>query len=40
MNWYNDMNKQQKRSFNKVIAVCVVGTILILLIPMIWKLIL
>ena len=40
MKWYNDMTEQQKRNFKKVIAVCVVGAILILLIPMIWKLIL
>ncbi len=40
MKWYNDMTEQQKRNFKKVIAVCVVGAILILLIPMIWKFIL
>lgn len=34
MKWYNDMTEQQKQSFQKVIAVCVIGTILILLIPM------
>lgn len=37
MKWYNDMTEQQKRNFKKVIAVCVVGAVLILLIPMIWK---
>lgn len=40
MKWYNDMTEQQKRNFKKVIAVCVVGAVLILLIPMIWKFIL
>ena len=40
MKWYNNMTEQQKRNFKKVIAVCVVGAILILLIPMIWKFIL
>lgn len=40
MKWYDDMTEQQKRSIKKVIAVCVVGAILILLIPMIWKFIL
>lgn len=33
MKWYNDMTEQQKQSFQKVIAVCVVSAILILLIP-------
>lgn len=40
MKWYNDMTEQQKRNFKKVIAVCVVGAILILLIPMVWHFIL
>ena len=40
MKWYNDMTEQEKQSFKKVVAVCVVGAILILLIPMIWHLIL
>ena len=31
MKWYNDMSEQEKRSFQKVIAVCVVGAILILI---------
>lgn len=35
MKWYNDMTEQQKRSFQKVIAVCIVGVILILLIPIV-----
>ena len=25
MKWYNDMTEQEKRSFQKVIAVCVFG---------------
>ena len=40
MQWYNDMTEQEKRSFQKVIAVCVIGAILILLIPMVWHFIL
>ena len=35
MKWYNDMTEQQKQSFQKVIAVCLIGAILILLIPMV-----
>lgn len=40
MKWYNDMSEQEKRSFQKVIAVCVVGTILILLIRIVFHTIL
>ena len=40
MKWYNDMTEQEKRSFQKVSAVCVIGAILILLIPMVWHFIL
>ena len=40
MKWYNDMTEQEKRSFQKVIAVCVIGAILILLIPKVWHFIL
>ena len=40
MKSYNDMTEQEKRSFQKVIAVCVIGAILILLIPMVWHFIL
>ena len=40
MKWSNDMTEQEKRSFQKVIAVCVIGAILILLIPMVWHFIL
>ena len=36
MKWYDDMTQQQKQSIKKVIAVCVIGVILILLIPVIW----
>ena len=35
MKWYNNMSEQQKRSFQKVNAICVVGAILILLIPIV-----
>lgn len=33
MNWYADMNEQEKRSFQKVIVVCIAGGILIRLVP-------
>ncbi len=36
MKWYNDMTEQQKQNFKKVITICVVGAILILIIPMVW----
>lgn len=36
MKWYNDINKQEKRSFQKVTVVCVVGAILILIVPMVF----
>ena len=37
MKWYNDMTEQEKRSFQKVIVVCVVGAILILIVPMVFS---
>lgn len=40
MKWYNSMTKQQKRNFQKVIAVCVVCAILILLIRIVFHTIL
>ena len=36
MKWYNDMPEQEKRSFQKVITICVVGAILILIVPMVF----
>ena len=36
MKWYNDMSKQEKRSFQKVITVCVVGAIFILIVPIVF----
>ena len=36
MKWYNDMAEQEKRSFQKVITICVVGAILILIVPMVF----
>ena len=36
MKWYNDMSEQEKRSFQKVIAVWVVGAILSLIVPMVF----
>lgn len=38
MKWYNDMTEQEKRSFQKVIVVFVVGAILILIVPMVFML--
>lgn len=35
MKWHNNMSEQQKRNFQKVIAICAVGVILILLIPIV-----
>ena len=35
MKWYNDMSEQQIKIFQKVIVVCLIGAILILLIPMV-----
>ena len=37
MTWYNNMTKQQKQSFQKVIAVCAAGVIFILSIPMFFQ---
>lgn len=39
MNWYKNMTDNQKKDFNKVVIVCTAGTVLILLIPMLSKLI-
>ena len=36
MKWYNVMSEQEKRSFQKVITICVVGAILILIVPMVF----
>ena len=36
MKWYNDMTELEKRSFQKVIVVFVVGAILILIVPMVF----
>lgn len=35
MKWYDNMSGEEKQSFKKVIAVCGMGAILILLIPMV-----
>lgn len=39
MKWYNDMTEQEKRSFQKVIVVCVVGAILIFIVPIVFHVI-
>ena len=36
MKWYSYMTKQERRNFQKVIAVCVVGAILILPLKSSW----
>lgn len=33
MKWYHALTKQQQQSFKKVVTICVIGVILILLIP-------
>lgn len=35
MKWYNNMTEQEKNNFNKVIVVCIIGAILVFLIPLI-----
>lgn len=37
MEWYNQMADGQKKDFKKVIAVCTAGTILVLLVPMVFR---
>lgn len=39
MAWYKNMTEQQKNNFNKVLAVSVIGTIIILTIPMVFHVI-
>ncbi len=39
MKWYKNMSAQQKKDFNKVIAVCLAGTAAILLVPVIFSVI-
>lgn len=39
MTWYNNMTKQQKQSFQKVIAVCAAGVIFILSIPILTEIV-
>lgn len=39
MDWYKNMTDNQKKDFNKVLIVCASGTVLILLMPMLSKLI-
>ena len=40
MAWYKNMTGQQREDFGKVIAVCIAGIILILLIPMVFRIVL
>lgn len=35
MAWYRNMSETEKQSFRKVAAVCIVGTVIILSIPMV-----
>ncbi len=39
MKWYKNMPEQQKKDFNKVIAVCLAGTAAVLLVPVIFSVI-
>lgn len=39
MKWYNDRTEQEKQSFQKVVVVCVVGAIIILIVPMVFRVI-
>lgn len=36
MVWYNNMTEQQRKDFQKIIAVCGMGAGLILLVPMVF----
>lgn len=36
MLWYKNMSEQQKKTFQIVIAVCTVGVIAVLLVPMVF----
>ncbi len=33
MKWYRALTKQQQQSFKKVVTICIIGVVLILLIP-------
>lgn len=39
MEWYKNMADKQKKDFNKVVIVCAAGTILVLLVPLLSKMI-
>ena len=39
MVWYKNMTEKQKKDFKKVIAVCVIGAIMVLLVPTVFHLI-
>ena len=36
MTWYKNMTEQQKNNFNKVLAVSVIGTLMILTVPLVF----
>ena len=37
MEWYKNMAEQQKKDFKKVLIVCTVGTIMVLMVPMVFR---
>lgn len=37
MKWYNNMTEQQKKDFNKVMIVFAAGTVMVLLVPMLFR---
>lgn len=37
MEWYENMTKQQKKDFKKVIIVFATGTVMVLLVPMVFR---
>ena len=39
MTWYKNMTEQQKKDFDKVLGVSIVGAIMVLLIPVVFHLI-
>ena len=36
MAWYKNMSEQQKKDFDKILAVSIIGAIIVLLVPMVF----
>lgn len=36
MTWYTNMTERQKKDFDKVLAVSIIGVIIVLLVPMVF----